>query len=218
MGMIFYVILSCCFCWIWLWNWLVFELSVCDGHKLLCFRYLWTHVVITMWTPMYEVLVNYLWNGCRRGLLCWITTILVVCKLVWNPSWFQLTTGFIWVQVWWFDHSGDCFRTCALINWSVLLHISHLLYEFDHVLLNWHGIHCHSSWILLPLLPSFLPLGGICRVLVQTRSNQCWRGLEWIAQKQSHHELEMPLNWEVAMFKPSLSMHFTSLASSFDSM
>ena len=69
MGMIFYVILSCCFCWIWLWNWLVFELSVCDGLKLLCFRYLWTRVVITMWTPMYEVLENYLWNGCNMWLV-----------------------------------------------------------------------------------------------------------------------------------------------------
>ena len=68
-GMIIYVILSCCFCWIWLWNWLVFELSVCDGLKLLCFRYLWTHVVITMWTPMYEILVNYLWNGCNMWLV-----------------------------------------------------------------------------------------------------------------------------------------------------
>ena len=56
-------------------------------------------------------------------MACYVgsSMILVVCKLVWNPSWFQLTTGFIWVQVWRFDHSGDCFRTCALINWSVLL-------------------------------------------------------------------------------------------------
>ena len=103
--------------WIWQWNWLVFELSVCEGLKLLCFRYLWTHVVITMWTTC-EMDVTC-------GLLCWITMMLVVCKLVWNTSWFQLTTGFIWVQVWWFDHSGDCFRTCALINWSVLLHITY---------------------------------------------------------------------------------------------
>ena len=119
-GMIVYAILSCCFCWIWLWNWLVFELSVCDGLKLLCFRYLWTHVVITIWTPMYEVIVNYLWNGCNMWLVMWITTILVVCKLVWNPSWFQLTTGFIWARVREFDRFGDCFCTCALINWSVL--------------------------------------------------------------------------------------------------
>ena len=69
MGMIFYVILSWCFCWIWLWNWLVFELSVCDGLKLLCFRYLWTRVVITMWTPMYDMLVNYLWNVCNMWLV-----------------------------------------------------------------------------------------------------------------------------------------------------
>ena len=69
MGMIIYVILSCCFCWIWLWNWLVFELSVCDGLKLLCFRYLWTRVVIAMWTPMYKILVNYLWNVCNMWLV-----------------------------------------------------------------------------------------------------------------------------------------------------
>ena len=73
MGMIFYVIISYCFCWIWLWNWLVFELSVCEGFQLLCFRYLWTHVVITMWTPMYA---RYLWTTCEMdvtcGLLCWI--------------------------------------------------------------------------------------------------------------------------------------------------
>ena len=73
MGMISYVILSWCFCWIWLWNWLVFELCVCDGFKRLCFRYLWTRVVITMWTPMYA---RYLWTTCEMdvtcGLLCWI--------------------------------------------------------------------------------------------------------------------------------------------------
>ena len=68
MGMIIYVVLSYCFCWIWLWNWFVFELSVCDGLKLLYFRYLWTCFVITMCTLMYEVLVNYLWNGCNMWL------------------------------------------------------------------------------------------------------------------------------------------------------
>ena len=51
------------------WCWLVFELSVCDGLKLLCFRYLWTRVVITMWTLMYEILVNYLWNVCNMWLV-----------------------------------------------------------------------------------------------------------------------------------------------------
>ena len=71
--MISYVILSWCFCWIWLWNWLVFELSVCEGFQLLCFRYLWTRVVITMWTPMYA---RYLWTTCEMdvtcGWSCWI--------------------------------------------------------------------------------------------------------------------------------------------------
>ena len=63
------ILSSYCFCWIWLWNWLVFELSVCDGLKLLCFCYLWTRVVITMWTPMHEILVNYLWNVCNMWLV-----------------------------------------------------------------------------------------------------------------------------------------------------
>ena len=63
-GMTVYAILSCCFCWIWLWNWLVFELSVCEVLKLLCFRYLWTRLVITMWTTC-EMDVTC-------GLLCWI--------------------------------------------------------------------------------------------------------------------------------------------------
>jgi hypothetical protein len=50
--------------------------------------------------------------------------ILVVSSLVWNPLWFRLTTGIIWAQVWKFERFGACFRTCALIIWSVLLHLS----------------------------------------------------------------------------------------------
>jgi hypothetical protein len=46
---------------------------VCDGFKLLCFRYLWTWFVITMWTSMY---VRYLRTACEMdvtcGLLYWI--------------------------------------------------------------------------------------------------------------------------------------------------
>jgi hypothetical protein len=50
--------------------------------------------------------------------------ILVVSKLVWNPSWFQLTTGIIWAQVRKFERFGACFYTCALIIWSVLLQLA----------------------------------------------------------------------------------------------
>ena len=120
MGMIIYVILSYCFCWIWL--------------VLAC---IWTKCVWWSQTTLLPLFVNSfcnnyvnsdVWGTCEMdvtcGLLCWITMILVECKLVWNPSWFQLTTGFIWVQVWRLDHSGDCFRTCALINWSVLLQLA----------------------------------------------------------------------------------------------
>ena len=125
MGMISYVILSWCFCWIWLWNWLVFELCVCDGFKQLDFRYLWTCVVITMWTPMY---VRYLWTTCEMdvtcGLLCWIMYDLGCMRVGLKSFVVQRTTGFIWVQVWRFDHSGDCCCTCALINWLVLLQLA----------------------------------------------------------------------------------------------
>jgi hypothetical protein len=50
--------------------------------------------------------------------------ILVVSELVWNPSWFRLTTGIIWAQVRKFECFGACFCTCALIIWSVLLQSS----------------------------------------------------------------------------------------------
>jgi hypothetical protein len=46
--------------------------------------------------------------------------ILFVKELVWNPSWFRLTTGIIWAQVQKFERFGACFCTCALIIWSVL--------------------------------------------------------------------------------------------------
>jgi hypothetical protein len=49
--------------------------------------------------------------------------ILVVNKLVWNPSWFWLTTGIIWAQVRKFECFGAYFCTCALIIWSVLLQL-----------------------------------------------------------------------------------------------
>jgi hypothetical protein len=35
------------------------------------------------------------------------------------------TTGVIWAQVREFDHFGDCFCTCALIIWTVLLQMQH---------------------------------------------------------------------------------------------
>ena len=101
-GMIIYAILSCCFCWIWLWNWLVFELSVCEGLKLLCFRYLWTRVVITMWTTcemdvtwcnMWLVMLNHYDLGCMQvGLKSFVVS--VDCRVymdssmtVWSLRW-----------------------------------------------------------------------------------------------------------------------------------
>jgi hypothetical protein len=50
--------------------------------------------------------------------------ILVVIELVWNPSWFRLTTGIIWAQVQKFRRfDACCFCTCALIIWTVLLQL-----------------------------------------------------------------------------------------------
>jgi hypothetical protein len=72
--------------------------------------------------------------------------ILVVKELVWNPSWFWLTTRIICAQVWKFESFGACFCTCALIIWSVLLH--------------------HSPWIKLAFINDFLLIlkGGGSRI------------------------------------------------------
>jgi hypothetical protein len=81
--------------------------------------------------------MNLVCNNLRLRVCKWISELLVKCnvwcvmlndailvvsKLVWNPSWFQLTTGIIWAQVRKFERFGACFCTCALIIWSVLLH------------------------------------------------------------------------------------------------
>ena len=85
--------------------------------KLLCFRYL---------NLVYNNYVNY--DVCEIFVNCdvtcdwlyWISMILICILVVWDPSWFRWTTGFIWAQVWRFDRFGDCYCTCALINWMVL--------------------------------------------------------------------------------------------------
>ena len=70
-------------------------------------------------TPMYE---NYLWT-CYNMWLVVLNHVRswFVCRFVWDPSWFHQTTGFIWVQIWPFERFGDCYCTCALVNWTVLL-------------------------------------------------------------------------------------------------
>ena len=72
-------------------------------------------------TPMYE---NYLWTCCNM----WLVVLNYVRSwfvrwFVWDPLWFHRTTRFIWVQVWWFDRFSDCYCTCALMNWTVLLQL-----------------------------------------------------------------------------------------------
>jgi hypothetical protein len=69
-----------------------------------------------------EILVNYLRPWCNMCLIYVESCmILVECWLIWNMLWFHQTIGFIWAKLWQFDHFGDCYRTCALINWMVLL-------------------------------------------------------------------------------------------------
>ena len=84
---------------------------------------IWTCFVITMWTLMY---VRYLWTICELWCNMWLVVLnhirsWFVCWFVWDPSWFHRTTGFICAQVWQFDRFSDCYCTCALINWMVLL-------------------------------------------------------------------------------------------------
>ena len=114
------------------WFVITMTLTVCNLSVNYLLQLLYkTWFVITM-TPMCcNLSTNCWWNIVTCDVLCWITAILVVCKLVWNPLWFQLTTEFIWAQVQEFDHFSDHFCTCALINWTVLLQ---LVSELDSTL------------------------------------------------------------------------------------
>jgi hypothetical protein len=83
------------------------------------------------------------WITCEMDVtcdwLCWITTILAGILVGLKSSWFYWTTGVVWAQVREFDHFGDCFCTCALIIWTVLLHTWGMLspkLDVDIVLLD----------------------------------------------------------------------------------
>ena len=118
----FYISNLWCFCWTYhklacIWT------SVGDVDlKLYCFRYyIWTWYCNNyIWTPMYvEVLVNL----CNMWLVCWIMYDLG-CMLMVNrdPLWYLMD---YWVYMGssmtvWPLAGYHC--TCALINWSVLLH------------------------------------------------------------------------------------------------
>jgi hypothetical protein len=87
---------------------------------------LWTRFVIICdsvcckW--IFELLVK-----CNVWCVMLNDAILVVNELVWNPSWFRLTTEIIWAQVQKFERFGACFCTCALIIWSVLLQLCSIM-------------------------------------------------------------------------------------------
>jgi hypothetical protein len=90
----------------------------------LCFRYFPNLVCNNSWLRgVVSLLLNYLWNvTCDVFMLN--DAILVVIGLVWDPSWFWLTTRIIWAQVQKFERFGACFCTCALIIWTVLLQLA----------------------------------------------------------------------------------------------
>ena len=74
--------------------------------------------ILELWCTM-----NYLWTLCNVWHGCWI-----MYDLGWYVGCFEVlrdtrrTIGFIWAQVWQRDRSSGWPCTCALINWSVLLH------------------------------------------------------------------------------------------------
>ena len=142
---------------------------MCDVHvKLPCFRYFQTWFVIIIRTLMYE---NYLWTYCNM----WLVVLNHVWSwfvhwFVWDPSWFHRTTEFIWVQVWWFDHFGDCYCTCALINWTVQLHRGIL---FRHV---------KDITFLFRCLRGVVPMGSRLGTLL-VNSSQCLHIVSILASK-----------------------------------
>jgi hypothetical protein len=123
-----------------------------------------------IWTKCVCVLcfcyfINSVCNKCDSVCCKWISelhvkcnvwcvmlndAILVVNELVWNPSWFRLTTGIIWAQVWKFEHFGACFCTCALIIWSVLLQVlCQCPQAHPYFLQNAHLTPRFSGWTVL---------------------------------------------------------------------
>jgi hypothetical protein len=84
---------------------------------------LWTWFVINLRLRVCKWILE-LFVKCNVWCVMLNDAILVVNKLVWNPSWFRLTTRIIWAQVRKFECFGACFCTCALIIWSVLLQLA----------------------------------------------------------------------------------------------
>jgi hypothetical protein len=143
----------------WSWYWHVIELSVVLFSNYFAFT-AWIWFVITMWTSMY---VSYLWTICEMGCNMWLVML--------NHVWSWLYVGdlksfvvssdyrFIWAQVWQFDHFSDCYCTCALINWTVLLQKLLLMTVVHAVLLNHLPWSCVSK--VLWLFCRFISLASL---------------------------------------------------------
>ena len=133
-------------------NCYVFELSWCCFKTMLLLLLLNLSCNNFVETPMYE---NYLWTYCNMWLVVlnhvrsWF-----VCWFVWDPSWFHRTTGFIWAQVWLFDHFGYCYCTCALINQTVLLQYVSVIagclwvvgWHCSPLMVRWHCAFVQTFW------------------------------------------------------------------------
>jgi hypothetical protein len=72
--------------------------------------------------------------------------ILVVSELVWNPSWFRLTTGIIWAQVRKFEHFGRLFLYLCSYNLvsSVTLAMPPRSTNYDSSCYTYHAVGIKS--------------------------------------------------------------------------
>ena len=77
-----------------------------------------------------------------------VRSLLYVWWLIKTLHGTRWTTGFKWAQVRVFDRFGDCFCTCALINWSVL---------WEESLCFWFMMG-KSSWVP-SCTQGFIPIG-----------------------------------------------------------
>ena len=87
---LFYVVLPMMLLLDSITNWYVFEQRcVMLVLKLYCFRYyIWTWVVITLF--VLRGMLNYLWTYVTCGLYVESCTILVVCWIIRDPSWYSM--------------------------------------------------------------------------------------------------------------------------------
>jgi hypothetical protein len=120
--MVIHYILSDAFVRRWSWTGTVFW-TLCECVIWTkCFRYFHSKLVYNnyVWTPM------YLWRELLCNLWWWPLNLLrswLVCKLVWNPSWFHWLPGYTGLSLL-NCLLGGWFSYLISYNWSVLLQLA----------------------------------------------------------------------------------------------